>query len=122
MKQLWTTIFVKDMEESVKFYSEILNLEISNQVDAGDYKMTFFGSGETKFELIENPNLGEVNYTDYTSTGFQVESLDASIEFLNKNHVKIVEGPIQPNPFIKFLFIKDPNGYKIQLVEQNYPK
>ncbi len=27
------------------------------------------------------------------------------------------EGPIQPNPKIKFIFMKDPNGLNIQLVE-----
>lgn len=122
MKQLWTSIFVKDMDESVKFYTEILNLEISKQMNAGDYKITFLGKGETKFELIENPNLGEVSFTDYASTGFQVESLDECIKFLNDKTVEIVEGPIKPNPFVKFIFIKDPNGYKIQLVEHKHAK
>jgi lactoylglutathione lyase len=31
--------------------------------------------------------------------------------------IPVESGPVQPNPHVKFFFIKDPNGMKIQLVE-----
>jgi len=122
MKQLWTSIFVKNMDESVKFYTEILKLEINHKAKADGYEMVFLGKGETKFELLLNPNLGDVSYTGYGSTGFEVDSLDDYIKLLNEKEIEIIEGPIEPTPFIKFLFIHDPNGYKIQLVEQKERK
>ena len=38
-------------------------------------------------------------------------------ERLNEKNIPILKGPIQPNPNIKFIYIKDPNGMNIQLVE-----
>jgi len=31
--------------------------------------------------------------------------------------IPVFAGPFEPSPHIKFFYIKDPNGYKIQLVE-----
>jgi lactoylglutathione lyase len=39
------------------------------------------------------------------------------IRLVNEKGLEVVSGPFQPNPFIKFFFIKDPNGVNIQFVE-----
>jgi hypothetical protein len=41
-----------------------------------------------------------------------------SIDEFRKQHSTIgVEGPFQPNEHLRFIYIKDPAGVKIQLVE-----
>ncbi|MBI9011582.1 MAG: VOC family protein [Clostridiales bacterium] len=118
MKNLWTTIMVKNMADSLAFYTEVLGLEISHQVKAGPgMEIVFLGSGETKFELISNENAKDISYTNHVSTGFEVESADNFMSHLKDKGIDIFEGPFEPSPFIKYFFIKDPNGYKIQLVE-----
>lgn len=52
MKITWVTLSVKDMEESLRFYQEIVGLNIVNRFPAGPgVEIVFLGDGETKVEL-----------------------------------------------------------------------
>lgn len=118
MKNLWTTIMVKDMEESIEFYTEILSLSVARRYKpVENMEIAFLGEGETKLELICNAALKGISFTDHVSTGFSVDSVDEYIEYLGEKGIDVFAGPFEPSPQIKFFYIKDPNGYKIQLVE-----
>jgi len=39
------------------------------------------------------------------------------MEIVKEKGIDIESGPIQPNPQTKFFFVLDPNGYRIQFVE-----
>ncbi|MDF2677211.1 MAG: Glyoxalase/bleomycin resistance protein/dioxygenase, partial [Bacillota bacterium] len=62
MKFCWATLHVKNLEESIKFYEEVVGLEVSARFPAGpDMEIAFLGNGETKVELVWNKNVTEVN-------------------------------------------------------------
>ncbi len=46
-----------------------------------------------------------------------MESLDQTISLAKEKGVAILGEPVQPNPHVRFAFIKDPNGMRVQLVE-----
>jgi lactoylglutathione lyase len=118
MRFCWSTLMVKNMEESLKFYQEIVGLTIDRRFQAGPgMEIAFLGDGETKVELIHNTNLEEINLGKDISLGFQVNSIDEMMTFVKEKGVDIHSGPFQPNPNIKYFYILDPNGLKIQLVE-----
>lgn len=118
MKNLWTTIMVKDMEESIAFYTDVLGLSVDDRYKPAEHmEIVFLGEGETKFEMICNKQLQEIVFTDHVSTGFQIDSVDEKIKYLTDKGISVSSGPFEPSPRIKFFYIKDPNGYKIQLVE-----
>lgn len=118
MSFCWTTLHVNDLEESLEFYQEIVGLEIDRKFDAGPgTKIVFLGDGETKVELVDDENIQEVNIGKDISLGFEVDSVEKKMDFVQKNDIDIHSGPIEPNPHIKFFFILDPNGVKIQFVE-----
>lgn len=118
MKFCWSTLKVKNMEESLKFYEEIINLKLDRRFNAGPgVEIAFLGDGETKIELVCDENSIDVNVGKDISWGFEVESLDEMINFLKEKDIAIEEGPIQPNPHIRFFYVIDPNGLKIQFVE-----
>jgi lactoylglutathione lyase len=118
MKNLWTTIMVNDMDASVAFYTQVLSLTVDNRYKPAEgAEIAFLGSGETKLELICNSQVKEIAFTDHVSTGFAVDSVDEYIEYLADQGISVYQGPFEPSPRIKFFYIKDPNGYKIQLVE-----
>ena len=118
MKFCWTTVTVKNMEESVKFYTEVLGLKVDRRYKAGpDMELAFLGDGETKLELICNEKISEVTIGKDISVGFEVESANDMMDYLKEKGINIIAGPFQPNPHIKFFYILDPNGLKVQLVE-----
>ena len=57
------------------------------------------------------------NLSSDITVGIATESLDNTIELLKKNNIPILRGPISPNPTIQFIFVRDPDGYEVQLVE-----
>lgn len=118
MKFCWITIMVKNMEESLKFYQEIIGLTKDRSFKAGPgMEISFLGDGETKVELICNSDLEEINLGKDISLGFQVKSVDEMMSFVKEKGLGIHSGPFQPNPNIKYFYILDPNGLKIQIVE-----
>lgn len=118
MKFCWTTIMVKNLEESLKFYQEIIGLPVDRRFKAGPGKeIVFLGAGETKVELIQDDALEEVTIGEDISLGFLVNSLDEMMEFVKTQGIPIHSGPIQPNPHVKFFYVLDPDGLKIQFVE-----
>jgi len=118
MRYCWTTLYVKNMEESLKFYQEIVGLSL-NRVSkiSPEFELAFLGSGETQVELIYDRSK-ELDYQNSTiSLGFQTESLEVLIDDLNQKGIPVLAGPIQPNPSLRFFYILDPNGIKIQFIE-----
>jgi lactoylglutathione lyase len=121
MKFCWSTLRVRNLEESLKFYQEIVGLELIRRFVVGEgIEIAFLGNGETKIELIYDGNK-DINVGIDISWGFEVKSVDEKIAFL-KNNAWEIDGPFSPNPMTKFFYIKDPNGLKIQFVETKQQK
>jgi lactoylglutathione lyase len=118
MKFCWSTLRVKDLEKSIGFYSEIVGLKVANRFSAGPgVEIAFMGSGETQIELICDGENRDTHTGSDISWGFEVESLEKSLALVKEKEIEVDSGPIQPNPHVKFFFLKDPDGMKIQLVE-----
>ena len=118
MKFCWATLTINNLEESLKFYQEIVGLQVNRRFNAGpDLEIVFLGVGETKLELLFDKKSRKVNIGQDISLGFEVESVDKMLTQLKEKGIKIHSGPFQPNPNIKFFYLLDPNGLKVQMVE-----
>jgi lactoylglutathione lyase len=122
MSFLWTTIRVKDLEESIEFYQDIVGLKLQRRFEAGPKSKIAFmaagaGEGETEIELIDDQDKEESDLGKDISLGFAVDSVSKKIESLKEKGIEIEEGPIAPNPQIEFFFVLDPNGLRIQFAE-----
>ncbi|HBT18907.1 MAG TPA: glyoxalase [Clostridiaceae bacterium] len=118
MKFLWTTITVKNLEESLQFYRQVLDLHPYERFKAGPHmEIAFLRTEETAIELIQDQRSEVSPSCSSISLGFQVPSLDEISHHLKELSIPILGGPIQPNETMRFIYIKDPNGVKIQLVE-----
>jgi len=105
------------MEESLKFYQEIVGLPLEKRFKAGPgVEIAFLGDGETKIELIHNEQIKDISFGQNISLGFEVDSVDEMMKTLKEKGIEIHSGPFQPNPHTKFFFVLDPNGLKIQFV------
>ncbi|MDF2871368.1 MAG: glyoxalase [Anaerocolumna sp.] len=114
----WCTLHVNNLEASVKFYEEIVGLSIDRHYFSGpDKEIIFMGTGDTKLELIYQKGQSEISMGKDISIGFETESLDKLMELLKEKEIPITAGPIQPNPNIRFIYVKDPNGLSVQFAE-----
>jgi len=118
MKFCWCTITVNDMEDSLKFYHEIVGLSVSRRFTAGPgIEISFLRDGETEIELICDTTHKAPGNVEGISLGFEVDSVEETIKFIKEKGLEVDSGPYQPNPNVKFFFVKDPNGVRIQFVE-----
>jgi lactoylglutathione lyase len=106
------------MEESLQFYQEIVGLHLVERFPAGPgVEIAFLGDGETKVELICNAENQVIDVGTDISWGFEVDSVDDFMAVIKEKGISIQSGPFEPNPHTKFFFVNDPNGLKIQFVE-----
>jgi lactoylglutathione lyase len=116
MKIKYTTMIVKDMDESVKFYRDVMGFEVDSQYDLGPVgTITLLkGEGETMVELIKNP----VDETGLFSMGMDVEDVNATVKELKSKGAKVT---MEPTPITvgTLAFIEDPNGVKIALIQHH---
>ncbi len=118
MSFCWVTIHVKDMNKSLEFYKELVGLKVKQKFEAGpDMEIAFLGEGETQVELIYDKTDNNANFGENISLGFKVESVDEKMKFIKEKGLEVHSGPFKPNPQTTFFFVLDPNGLKIQFVE-----
>jgi lactoylglutathione lyase len=64
-----------------------------------------------------NDSIDNVTIGKDISLGFEVKSLDDMMAFVKEKGLVMHSGPFQPNPHVRFFYVLDPNGLKIQFVE-----
>ena len=124
MKILHAMIRVKDIDASMKFYTELLGLEKTHEIKLEDSILHFLKDKDSDFEieLTQNFDIPENGYQNGNAFGhFAVETKNMN-EFDKK--IKNLGYEYLYEPFIleeassKIAFIKDPDGYEIELIEK----
>ena len=117
MTYCWTTIMVKKLDTSIAFYRDIVGLPVNRRFNAGpNGEIAFLGAGETQVELIQRPS-GTFVIGNGITLGFAVESLDKTLAFIADHGIVVESGPFQPNDHIKFFYVQDPDGVRVQFSE-----
>lgn len=117
MKFAHATILVKNMEDSLKFYQEVIGLPIARKIETPTMDIVFLGEGETLVELIYDKTVSEISFGEEITLGFEVSSLDETMEMINEKNIPVHSGPVQLGPTTRALFILDPNGLRIQFIQ-----
>src|SRR5260221_10567260 len=126
MRMLHTMLRVNNMDESLKFYCEKLGMKLLRKQDfpGGEFTLAFVGYGgeddNTVIELTWNWGTSKYDLGNaYGHVALGVEDIYKACDALKKNGVPIVRepGPMKHGT-TSIAFIEDPNGYKIELIEQ----
>ena len=117
MKFVHVTITVKNMEESMLFYRDILGLPVKRQFSPmPGTEIVFLGNdGETEIELIRNQARTDIAVGRDISLGFSVESVEKTMESLRQRGIETSE-LFGPAPGVSFFYVSDPNGVNIQFI------
>lgn len=120
MNYLWTTIHVANLEESIHFYEEFVNLTVIQRFQtAPGVEIAFLGYGEkneTMVELLSDQNGVVKSGCDFISLGFQTESYEAIMQKVEEKTIPLVGKPMK-TPKYKWFTIKDPNGVSVSIFE-----
>lgn len=115
----WCTIMVRDMQTSLHFYNKTLGLPVVRKMTGGPGpEIYFLGEGETKIELIESPAAPGKEQRSGIAIGFDVASLEKQMEWIREMGYEVESGPFSPAPHVRFFYVLDPDGVKVQFVEQ----
>jgi lactoylglutathione lyase len=117
-------IRVKDVEASLKFYTELLNMKLDKKKRLDDCWLYFLADeeGTTQLELTYNDETPEGGYnlgSGFGHLAFSVDSLDEFTKKLNDLGYKYLYEPFDLNgKGTKIAFVNDPDGYEIELIEK----
>lgn len=118
MNFCWATLNVANLENSLKFYHNILGLPISSRHGGNGIELAMLGEDhKPQIELLCSSKVTDIQSGFGISIGIEVDSLEETIEYLNSKGISIIRGPISPNAYTSFIFVSDPDGYEVQLVE-----
>jgi len=119
---LHTRMRVSDLDETIRFYTTILGLEvIERKTSPRGSHLAFLRvpNMEELIELTSFPPSGPVKVQeDLVHLAFQVENLEEAIATLTAQGVKITDGPTKTSSGSRFIFIDAPDGYEIELIER----
>ena len=108
-------LLVSNMEKSIKFYSETLELPIKTR--SKDW--TEFFNNDTVLALHPAPKKKTILKTGSgTLVGFEVTDLDSTVRKLKERRVKFFKRP-KEEPFGKHAIVQDPDGHLISIAEIN---
>jgi lactoylglutathione lyase len=125
MKYLHTMLRVNNLDESIKFYTEVLGMNLVSQTDypEGEFTLAFLSYGTSKQDpCIElTYNYGKHSYELGNAFGhiaLEADDIYATCEKIRKLGHKVVRepGPMKHGTTV-IAFIEDPNGYKIELIQ-----
>jgi catechol 2,3-dioxygenase-like lactoylglutathione lyase family enzyme len=123
------SFLVADVERSIRFYSQVLELREIARPSNFDFPGAWLTNDEHSFEvhLIGEAETGRVAQTHVqyrrdelargygTHAAFEVENLEAAIQHLRALTVEIVGGPRPRGDGVQQMYICDPDGYMIEL-------
>lgn len=124
-KMIHMMIRVNDLRSSEEFYAKAFDLKRKYFLDFEDFSLAYLKNENSDFELelTYNKNVEE-NYTHGTGYGhlaFVVDDLHFKQQFLKECGYEvgdIKEFHANGNKIAKFFFVTDPNGFKIEVLEQ----
>ena len=124
---LHTMIRVKDQDKSIDFYTRQLGMKVLRQkdIEGGRFTNTFIGYGDESSEAVIELTYNWDQEEPYShGSGFGhlavgVPDIYATCAALEKEGVSIPRppGPMKHGTTV-IAFIEDPDGYKIELIEQ----
>ena len=129
MRMLHTMIRVTNLENSIAFYCDVLGMKLLRRHDfeSGRFTLAFVGYGDeathTVIELTHNWDTESYDLGDgYGHVALGVEDVYAACDEVRRRGGNVVRdaGPMKGGTRV-IAFVEDPDGYKIELVEDRRP-
>ncbi|WP_325890903.1 VOC family protein [Grimontia sp. NTOU-MAR1] len=125
-KLIHSMIRVYDPDRSIAFYKTALDLDVAQRFDFEGFSLIYLRNASNDFELELTHNHSQTEpYTHGTGYGHLAVCVDdlaathCKISDANLNPAEIKSMSYQGTPMARFFFLTDPDGYKIEFLEQS---
>lgn len=125
-KFVHTMIRVLDLDRSVEFYRKALGFELKRRLDFDDFSLAYLGNDESEAELELTLNHGR---TEPYSHGEGYGHIAVTVDDLEAEHARIKQAGYAVREIVelkdgdrlvgKFFFMKDPDGYEIEVIQRH---
>lgn len=125
-KYIHSMIRVLDEARSVDFYDRCFGLKVAERLDFDSFTLIYLANDESETELELTVNKGRTEPYDlgdgYGHVAFSVDDVDAT-------HARLISEGFEPRKLVdfapggeviaRFFFIKDPDGYEIEVLQRH---
>ena len=122
-KMLHTCVRVKNLEKSMEFYTTILGFKEARRLDFPEFKFTLvylaLDNDDYELELTYNYDQEEA-YTlgnGYGHIAIGVDDLNATQKEYKASGYEVTDVKVLPNGAATYFFVTDPDGYKIEVIQ-----
>lgn len=120
------TVNVKDLEQSEKFYGDLLGLEKTGFIDMGDHTLTYFRlPREVRLELIDYADKAAAGDIKETDTGIYWHFCLVTDQLAELHALCVKQGIfVRKSPSYveklqaRTMLITDPNGVEIEIIQR----
>lgn len=125
-KVIHSMIRVLDLERSLRFYADVLDLHESHRLDFPEFALVYVRNAENDMEIEFTLNKGRTEpYTHGTGYGHiaavvaDVAATHAALTAQGYECAPVKEFKRGDELLARFFFIQDPDGYKIEMLERH---
>lgn len=119
MRLAHTMLRVRNLERSLEFYCGFLGLEKLRESPIGrEALLVFLGDGESTYQIELTLNLDGRDYVlgdQFGHLAFNVDDLEPVVREIERRGWTYRRS--KPESRSKYVFIKDPDGYDIEILE-----
>lgn len=125
-KVIHSMIRVLDVERSKQFYGQAFNLKEKRYLDFDDFALVYLGNDENDFEIELTLNK---DHKDAYTHGNGYGHIAVCVDDIDTEHARIKALGYEPQDIVtfspggellaKFFFIKDPDGYEIEVLQRH---
>ncbi|WP_050526566.1 VOC family protein [Pseudorhodobacter aquimaris] len=125
-KAIHSMIRVLEEKRSVEFYETALGLTVAERLDFDTFTLVYLSNSETGFELELTINKDR---TEPYDLGDGYGHLAVTVEDLNAEHARFTAAGLAPRKIVdfnkdggllaRFFFVKDPDGYEIEVMQRH---
>ena len=128
---LHACIAVANLEESIRWYCDILGFRVMQQHDFAEFhaKLAFLESNGIEIELVEsenctqlrrlNPPIEHVRVQGISQLSFRVHRIEEALSWAQEHSIEIALDLVNAEPLqLKAFFIRDNEGNLIEFIER----